>query len=230
MKMFGGNGGRNVDMVMSNGAPEWLSDVGTSEAAGALPAAQTAAELGMGTPATGAGGITLAELSPAEAAAAEYGALDTGTLSALAGAGTGAAADAAGAAGLTAMGTPDLAATQIGALPSSAFGGAGGSAGAGAGATLGGLGIGLGAMATIPIFANYMDKHHTMTKEDYLRQWNGQMQAAKDRGDTAGVNTLQAMINQTNAGNQNFTTNRDPGYQRNAKQFACGGLSRLKVG
>lgn len=111
-------------------------------------------------------------------------------------------------------------------------------AGAGAGAMAGGLAMGAVPMIALAMFSNYMDKHHTMTAQDYLKQWAGQ--SAKDKllaaqlgaaGDVAGqkqytalANTGQGLSDLTNsslAGKYvpNVTTVRDPGYGRNAKPF-----------
>ena len=109
---------------------------------------------------------------------------------------------------------------------------------------LGGVGIGAGALVALTAFNNYFRQNHEMTPQDYLKQWGGQSFAAMQQaaaahaaGDTAKekqylalANTSKGLMNLTNsslAGNYvpNVTINRDPGYGRNAKPMARGGLT-----
>lgn len=161
-------------------------------------------------------GIGAGNLSPAATDVAQFG---------VGAAAPGAAGAIGGGAGLGAMGGAGAGASS-GLLPGSIAGanmadtaaytpafmdatsgasGAGG-ASAGAGAVAGGVAAGLGAIATIPIFANYMDKHHNMSPQDYLKQWGGQsyqaMQeaaAAHQRGDTAAEKHFLSLAESTKA-------------------------------
>jgi hypothetical protein len=251
---FSPSTGQSILTGLTGGALKWalqnpdkVKDLfkGNSAPAAAAPAAAAAAAAGAPAASSGAlGGASIPweDLTDAQALT-EY--TPTAAMAGAPAAAATADAAAAGGSGLLpgSIAGADMADTGVAINPAMMEATSATPASGGLSA-LGGVGIGAGALVALTAFNNYFRQNHEMTPQDYLKQWGGQSFAAMQQaaaahaaGDTAKekqylalANTSKGLMNLTNsslAGNYvpNVTINRDPGYGRNAKPMARGGLT-----